>query len=268
MVQYASMRVATFNCNSVRTRLEPIVGWLREHQPDLLALQETKVVDELFPVAPLADCGYHVTFRGMKGYNGVALLSRRPPDEVRFGLDDGGPADEPRLLHARFGALHVINTYVPQGRDLEHPMFRYKLDWFARLDAYVKRQLGRDGHAVWMGDLNVAAEPEDVHNPEQREDHVCYHVDVRHAFARAKGWGWSDVYRKHHPEPGRYSFFDYRTDFNREQPDGWRLDYILATAPLAGLSREAWIDLVPRQGARPSDHCPVAADFAFALPKT
>ena len=257
------LRVATFNCNSIRTRLDPVLAWLGAHTPDLLALQETKVVDELFPAAAFEAAGYHVAFRGMKAYNGVALLSRARPDEVRFGLDDGGPADEPRLLHARFGELHVINTYVPQGRDIEHAMFGYKLAWYQRLGAYFRRHLKPDQPALWLGDLNVAAEPIDVYNPERRAGHVCYHEDVREAFARGKDWGWHDVYRRHHPEPGRYSFFDYRTDFRSETPEGWRLDYILATAPLAAVSRDAWIDLHPRRGERPSDHTPVAADFAF-----
>ncbi len=259
----AALRVATFNCNSIRTRMDTVLAWLHIHQPDVLALQETKVIDALFPVGPLMEAGYHVTFRGMKGYNGVALLSRRPPDEVRFGLEDGGPADEPRLLHARFGKLHVVNTYVPQGRAIDHPMFAYKVEWFTRLRAFLDRHIGRNEPALWMGDLNVAAEPIDVYNPAQRTQHVCYHEAVRRAFAHARMDVWHDVYRRHHPEPGRYSFFDYRTDFSAEHPEGWRLDYILATAPLAELSQHAQIDLKPRRGERPSDHAPVLADFRF-----
>lgn len=255
------MRIATFNCNSVRARLDAAIEWIQKHQPDLFALQETKVVDQLFPVAPFQALGYHATFRGMKGYNGVALLSRVAPDSVRFGLDDGGPADEARLIHARFGPLHVVNTYIPQGRAVDHPMFTYKLDWFERLAAYLRRNIATGESALWMGDLNVAAEPEDVFNPETRERHVCYHESVRRAFARIKAAGWLDLYRKHHPEPHRYSFFDYRADFSEVHPEGWRLDYILATEPLASSSRDAWIDLQPRCGPRPSDHCPVVVEL-------
>ena len=255
------MRIATFNCNSVRARLDTILAWLKTHQPDLLALQETKVVDDLFPREPLTAAGYHVTFRGMKGYNGVALLSRRPPDEVRFGLDDGGPADEPRLLHARFGTLHLINTYVPQGRAIDHAMFAYKVDWYARLLSYFERHLSPRRTALWLGDLNVAAEPIDVHNPEDRAEHVCYHEDVRRAFARCRDWGFADLFRRFHPEPGHYSFFDYRTAWRGNTGDGWRLDYLLATPPLARTARSCWIDVEPRRGPRPSDHCFVAADF-------
>ena len=256
------MRIATFNCNSIRARLDTVRTWLHTHQPDLLALQETKVVDDLFPRHELEAAGYHIAFRGMKAYNGVALLSRRPPDEVRFGLDDGqGPSDEPRLLHARFGTLHLVNTYVPQGRAIDHPMFAYKLGWFGRLRAYFDRHFTPRRSVLWLGDLNVAAEPIDVHNPEDRAQHVCFHADVRRAFAHCRDWGFADVFRRFHPEPGQYSFFDYRTTWRGNAGDGWRLDYLLASRPLARTARACWIDVEPRRGPRPSDHCFVAADF-------
>lgn len=257
------MRVATYNCNSIRSRLDLVLAWLAQHQPDLLALQETKVVDELFPAGPLRDAGYHVTFRGMKAYNGVALLSRRAPDAVAFGFDDDGPADEPRLLHARFGALHVVNTYIPQGRAIDHPMFRYKIDWYARLRRWFAARFAPDDAVLWLGDFNVAAEPIDVNNPEEREDHVCYHADVRRAFADCKAWGFHDLFRRFHPGPGHYSFFDYRKPFTPARKEGWRLDYLLATPPLAARAQACWIDLAPRAAPRPSDHTVVAADFDF-----
>ncbi len=255
------MRIATFNCNSIRTRLDTVLAWLRVHEPDILALQETKVVDELFPLAPLREAGWQAVYRGMKAYNGVALLARRAPDAVFHGFDDGGPADESRLLRARWGDVEVVNTYVPQGRALDHPMFAYKVQWFARLRAYFERHLDPGRPAIWLGDLNVAAEPEDVFNPEQREDHVCYHAAARKAFAEARAWGFEDVFRRHHAGPGHYTFFDYRTDFRLARPDGWRLDYVLATPELAARSTRAWIDLDPRRGSRPSDHTFMVADF-------
>lgn len=255
------MRTATYNCNSIRTRLDLVLDWLPRAQPDLLALQETKVVDELFPVAPFRALGYHVVHRGMKAYNGVALLSRRPPDEVAFGFDDAGPADEPRLLHARFGALHVVNTYVPQGRAIDHPMFAYKVDWFARLRRWFAARFTPADSVLWLGDLNVAAEPIDVNNPEDREDHVCYHAAARRAFADCRAWGFEDVFRRFHPGPGHYSFFDYRKPFTPDRKEGWRLDYQLATPPLAAAARASTIDFAPRAAPRPSDHTPVLAEF-------
>ena len=256
------MRIATFNCNSIRSRMDTVLAWLAAHKPDVLCLQETKVQDHEFPEAPIREAGYQIAFRGMKAYNGVAILSRVAPDAVRFGIDDSaGPADEPRLAHAQFGRLHVVNTYVPQGRAIDHEMFRYKVEWFGRLRRYFGRHFKAGDLVLWTGDINVAAEPIDVHNPETREGHVCYHIDARNAFADVRAWGFEDVFRKFHPEPGHYTFFDYRTAFRGKKGEGWRIDYLLATKPLAALARDAWIDLEPRMGPKPSDHTFLAADF-------
>lgn len=256
------MRIATFNCNSIRTRLDGVLAWLKEYQPDVLALQETKVVDELFPAEPFRVAGYVATFRGMKAYNGVALLSRNPPDDVLAGFSDSGPKDAERLLYARFGRLHLVNTYVPQGRAIDHPMFDYKVKWFARLRAWMEQHVSPRDDVLWLGDLNVAAEPIDVNNPEKREWHVCYHADARQAFAACRAWGFEDVFRRFHPEPGHYSFFDYRKPFSPSTQEGWRIDYLLATPCLAARARSCEIDLKPRSAERPSDHVPVVADFS------
>lgn len=255
------MRIATFNCNSIRSRLDTVLGWLQHNKPDVLALQETKVVDELFPVEPLRSAGYEISFRGMKAYNGVALLSRRAPDAVHFGFADRGPADDARLLYARFGKLHLVNTYVPQGRAIDHPMFEYKKKWFGRLRRWMESTLSPRADVLWMGDLNVAAEPIDVSNPERREKHVCYHPAVRRAFADCRAWGFEDVFRKFHPEGGHFTFFDYRTKYRPGQKEGWRIDCLLATRSLARRAKACWIDVAPRSGERPSDHVPVVADF-------
>ncbi len=255
------MRIATYNCNSIRARLDIVREWARAHKPDFLALQETKVVDDFFPVSAFEAIGYRSVFRGMKAYNGVALLARRAPDAVSFGFDDRGPADEPRLLYARAGRLHIVNTYVPQGRAIDHPMYAYKVRWFARLERWFARRFSPRDAVLWMGDLNVAAEPIDVHNPDQREDHVCFHIDARRAFQRCRAWGFEDVFRRFHPEPGHYTFFDYRKPFSCDRKQGWRLDYLLATRPLAERAADCWIDLAPRAAPRPSDHAIVAADM-------
>lgn len=256
------MRIATFNVNSVRSRTALVVEWLRANQPDILALQETKVADELFPAAAFAEAGYHVAFRGEGGYNGVALASRQEPDEVSFGLDDGEQADETRLVLARFGRLSVLNTYVPQGREITHAMYPYKLQWFARLRKYFDRHFTVRSRVVWVGDLNVAPLPIDIHNAEKQANHVCYHAAAREAFSQAMKWGFVDVFRKHHPEPGQYTFFDYRIPSNVQRNLGWRVDHILATPVFAKTSTNAWIDLTPRLARNASDHTVLAADFA------
>lgn len=255
------MRIATFNANSVRSRLDIILPWLTKHRPDVLAIQETKVEDKDFPALAFRGAGYHVVFRGEKSYNGVAFASRKKPSNVAFGIDDGKSPDETRLVAARFGSVHVVNTYVPQGREIDHPMFRYKLQWFRRLRDYFDRHFTPKSRLVWLGDLNVAPEPMDVHNPQNQADHVCFHDDVRRTFARTRDWGFVDVFRRHHPEPGHYSFFDYRTIRAVQKKIGWRVDLILATAPMAAACTDAWIDVKPRLQPKPSDHTFVVADF-------
>ncbi|HNR98331.1 MAG TPA: exodeoxyribonuclease III [Planctomycetota bacterium] len=255
------MKIATFNANSIRSRIGVVTAWLAAQAPDVLCLQETKTVDEAFPAEAIEGAGYAVVYRGEKAYNGVALIAKSAPAEVRFGLDDGGPADETRLVHAKVGKIHIVNTYVPQGRDIEHAMYQYKLQWFARLKEYFARHFTPRTPLVWLGDLNVAPEAMDIHNAEEQEDHVCYHVDVRRAFADVVRWGFVDVFRKHRPEPGQYTFFDYRTPNAAKRGMGWRIDHILATAPLAAKSAAAYVDLAPRLGPKPSDHTFLAAEF-------
>lgn len=257
------MIIATFNANSIRSRLEIVLDWLSSHRPDVLCIQETKVQDAEFPHAPFADAGYHIAFRGEKSYNGVAIASRTQPDEITFGLGDGGPEDATRFAAARFGSLCVVNTYVPQGREIDHPMYQYKLEWFRRLRRWFERHSTPGGNLVWTGDLNVAPEMMDIHNAEQQANHVCFHADVRRAFADTLAWGFSDVFRKHHPEPGQYTFFDYRTPNAVQRRMGWRIDHILATGPLAARSIAAAIDLAPRLLPKPSDHTFLSAEFDF-----
>ena len=254
------MRIATFNCNSVRSRLDAVLRWLADHAPDVLCLQETKAQDAEFPADAFRLAGWHVAFRGEKSYNGVAIVSKRPADEVSFGLDSE-PADPTRLAHARFGLLHVVDTYVPQGREIDHAMYAYKLAWFARLKKYFEKHFTPATPLLWCGDLNVARNPIDVANPETKKDHVCYHQAVRDAFEDVLAFGFTDLFRKHNPELVDYSFYDYRAPFNPDQKRGWRVDYVLATNPLAQKSVGAAIDVVPRTRPKPSDHVPLYADI-------
>lgn len=255
------MRIATFNANSIRSRLDIILGWMHTHQPDVLCIQETKVQDIEFPLEPFADLGYHVVFRGQKSYNGVAIISREEATTVDAGFHDGGPEDIPRLLQATVNGVTILNTYVPQGRDIEHEMYGYKCAWFRRLRTYVEERFSHDQPLVWLGDMNVAHDPMDVHNPQQRAQHVCFHSDAREAFAHCRDWGFIDVFRKHHPEPGQYTFFDYRTLNAATDGKGWRIDYILASPSLATACTDSFIDVAPRLQPKPSDHTFLVADF-------
>jgi exodeoxyribonuclease-3 len=255
------MKIATFNANSVRSRLDIILAWLARQEPDILCVQETKVQDADFPADAFTQAGYHVAFRGQKAYNGVAVVSREVPKTVAFGLDDE-PLDETRVLYARFGSIHVINTYVPQGREITHAMYPYKLEWLARLRHYFNSHFSPRMKVIWLGDMNVAPQAIDVHNPEQQSKHVCFHQEVRQAFENVVEWGFVDVFRQHHPEPGHFSFFDYRVPNACKRGMGWRVDHIMATPSLARRCLDCRIDLAPRLEPKPSDHTFVVAEFA------
>ncbi len=255
------MKIATFNVNSIRARMPILLDWLAASAPDVLCVQETKVVDEEFPVADIEGAGYDVAFRGQKSYNGVAILSRGRVKDVSFGLDDGGEPDEPRLIRATYNGVHIVNTYVPQGRDAKLPVYEYKLEWFARLAALFAGHYTTRQKVLWCGDLNVAPTEIDVHDPKRLMGHVCFNPEVQAAFRSVVEWGFVDVFRKHHPEPGQYTFYDYRAPSALKGNKGWRIDHILVTQPLAAKSVDCTIDLAPRKQTRPSDHAPLIAEF-------
>ncbi len=257
-------KVATFNANSIRSRLEQILDWLARESPDVLGIQETKVQDADFPAAPIRQAGYHVVFRGQKAHAGVAILSKEEPQQVAFGLDDDGPADEARLIRCVIRDIAVLNCYVPQGRELTSEQWPYKLAWFKRLRALLERHYTPQTPLLLLGDLNVAPEPIDIYDPVGLAEHVDFHPQARAALAQVKEWGLVDVFRLHHPgEPGHYTYYDYRARNPVERGLGWRVDHILATEPLAAKSRRAWIDVAARQAERPSDHTFLVAEFAL-----
>jgi exodeoxyribonuclease III len=258
----AVCRIATYNVNSIRSRLHILMPWLRENQPDVICLQETKVGDDKFPQAEFTQAGYHIAFRGERQYNGVAVASLEKPEAVACGLGDGETTDEDRLLRVSFPHFTVVNTYVPQGRERETPHFAYKLEWFQRLRRYFERSFSPEKDVAWCGDLNVAPDEIDVHDPKRLRGHVCFTPEVWEAFDRVKAWGFVDIFRKHHPgEAQQYSFFDYRVPKSVERKLGWRVDHILATAKLAEKSTRCWIDMAPRMTEKPSDHTVVMAEF-------
>ena len=255
------MQIATFNANSIRARIGIVLSWLKKNAPDILCIQETKVVDELFPVSEFEDAGYHVAFRGQKAYNGVAIISKIRATKVLYGFDDGGQADESRLIAAKVGPVNIVNTYVPQGRELDHEMYQYKLAWFRRLRDFFDGHFTPRMRLVWVGDLNVAPEAKDIHNSEQQENHVCFHVDIKKEFENTKSWGFTDVFRKHCADDGQYTYFDYRMRNAVKRGTGWRVDHILATRSLAAKSTDSYIDLKPRLADKPSDHTFLVAEF-------
>jgi exodeoxyribonuclease-3 len=254
------MKVASFNVNSIRARAEIVLEWLTRESPDVLCIQETKVVDDDFPVSVFKEVHYDPVFCGQKSYNGVAVLSRLPVDNVRIGFDDN-MSEGTRLISAEINSVPIVNTYIPQGYDPLSEKFQYKLEWFKRLYDYFDRKFSSDRPLLWVGDFNVAPEPIDVHDPEKLIGQVGYHPDEHAALQRVKEWGFVDVFRKHQPSPEQYSFWDYRVRNAVQRKIGWRVDHIWATRPLAEKSVNSWIDIEPRLKERPSDHTPIVAEF-------
>jgi exodeoxyribonuclease III len=256
------VKIATFNINSIRIRLSILMDWIDKHQPDVLCLQETKCEDCHFPALALATSGYELAYKGIKSYNGVAVLTRRKPEQVYYGFDDQkAEEDDARLMRVVVDGVTIINTYVPNGFKLDTPKYAYKLEWFKRLRAYFDQHLAPQSPAVWCGDMNVAPEPIDVHSPEKHLKHVCFHESVRAAYKDTAAWGFIDVFRKLYPDRQQFTFWDYLRPSSLENNKGWRLDHILATRPLAETCTACDVDLEPRRLPSSSDHTFVSAVF-------
>lgn len=255
------MIVASFNANSIRARLQIVLNWLRDVEPDVLCLQETKVEDGDFPAEEIRGAGYHVAFHGQKSYNGVAILSKQAPTDVQTGFSSGVHADQARLISARVGTLTVVNAYVPQGAEVGSERFAYKLAWLGDLRGEIEARWLGDELLLWMGDLNIAPDDRDVFDPDKYRGAVGFHPDEHRALADIMALGFADVFRKHVPDAGQFTFWDYRLPGSVKRNLGWRIDHIMATEPLAGLSRRAWIDKTPRELPKPSDHTPVCAEL-------
>lgn len=238
-----------------------VLEWLGNTSPDVLCIQETKVQDPDFPLAPIEDAGYNCVFKGQKSYNGVAILSRVAPTAVRMGFDGDDVQEGPRLIAATIEGVDVINTYVPQGQAPDSDKFAYKLDWLARLHDYFACYYTTENRLVWVGDFNVAPEPTDVYDSEKLAGSVGYHPKEHEALANIKSWGFVDVYRKHHPDEKVFTFWDYRIRNAVKNGLGWRIDHVWATRPMADSSKNAWIDMAPRLMPKPSDHTFIVAEF-------
>lgn len=254
------MRVATFNSNSLRSRIPIILNWLAENKPDVLCVQETKVQDADFPKETFASSGYQFIFKGQKKYNGVAIFSKSKIQQIDSGLDDE-PKDHPRLIKAVIKGIPIVNTYVPQGYAPDSEKFEYKLKWFERLAVYFDRRFNSKKPLIWLGDFNIARLPIDVYDPEGLWGHVCYCAEVQQTLDKIMKWGFIDLFRQHCDKPGMYTFWDYRVPNGFKRNIGWRLDYIMATETLAQKCTNCWIDPQPRQMEKPSDHTFLVADF-------
>jgi exodeoxyribonuclease-3 len=267
------MRIATWNVNSLKARLERVSGWLERAQPDVLLMQETKLTDADVPADFFQSRGYQVAHHGEGRWNGVAVVSRFTIEDVvtNFGeprrasrtpeVGDDEPLAEARMIAVRTGGLRVICVYAPNGRVVDSPFYQAKLFWFERLAAWLGSACSRDEPLLLGGDLNVAPTDADVWDP--RKCHGGTHVSApeRAAFDRLGAWGLADAYRLHHPEGDRFTWWDYRAGMFHKNY-GMRIDHLLVTAPVAARTIWAEIDREARKGTpTPSDHAPLLIDL-------
>jgi exodeoxyribonuclease-3 len=254
-------KIATWNVNSLKVRLGQVLDWLAAEKPDVLALQETKTVDESFPVEEIEAAGYRAAFSGQKTYNGVATLSLAPGEEIATDLP-GFEDPQRRFLASTIEGVRVVNVYVPNGQEVGSEKYAYKLDWLEKLTGYLAAELCRHPKLVVLGDFNIAPEDRDVHDPEQWRGKVLCSDPERAALGALLELGLSDLFRRFDQEERLFSWWDYRMlAFRRNH--GLRIDLILGSKSLAETCTACRIDKEPRRLERPSDHTPVVAEFGL-----
>lgn len=258
--------IATWNVNSIRTRLERFMAWLVEKSPDVLCLQETKVIDADFPREVIEAAGYKVAIFGQKTYNGVALLSKTEAANVVCGFADGEPDVDARLIAGTFFGVRVISAYFPNGSTVGSEKYVYKRAWIERLRRYLDRTAKPTDRLALLGDFNIAPADIDIANPEKWRDGVLANDEIRADLERLRSFGFVDVFRAATADGSHYSWWDYQ-NLGFPKNDGLRIDHVFATPPLAEKCTKSWIDRDQRrpkagpEGSKPSDHAPVLAEF-------
>lgn len=259
------MKITTWNINGVKARLETAVAYLKQEAPDVVCLQEIKSVDEGFPREAFQDLGYNVETHGQKGFNGVALLSKVPLEDVTRGLpgDDSDPQSRwiEALVPFEKQMIRVVSIYLPNGNPLGTEKFSYKLAWMQRLQQHTQTLLADETPLVLAGDFNVIPEPVDAKRPDAWVNDALFQPESRRAFRALKNLGLTDAVRACHPEPGIYTFWDYQAGAFQKD-DGIRIDHLLLSANAATLLKSSGVDKFTRAAEKPSDHVPVWIELA------
>ncbi len=253
------LKIASWNVNSLNVRLPQVLAWSADAQPDVLALQETKLTDDRFPVDELRQAGYHSLFSGQKTYNGVAILSREPASDPVTdipGLDD----PQRRILAATVGGIRIVNLYVVNGSEVGSEKFEYKLHWLERVTAWLEDEMKQHEHVVVLGDFNIAPDDRDVYDPEAWHEKILCSTPERNALERILGLGLVDTFRLFEQEERTWIWWDYRMNMFRRKL-GLRIDLVLASEALSRNCTASYIDIEPRRQERPSDHAPAIAEF-------
>lgn len=261
------MKIASFNVNGIKARLHQLTAWLPEAQPDVVVLQEIKTVDEGFPSDVIEDLGWRVWTHGQKSWNGVAVLSRLPVEEVRRGLPGDETDEQARWIEAVvMGDTHAVTVaglYLPNGNPAPGPKYDYKLAWMERLRLRAAELLATEMPVVMLGDYNIIPEPRDAAKPEAWVDDALFLPQSREAYRRIANQGWTDAIRISDPHAtrGPFTFWDYQRQ-SWERDNGIRIDHLLLSPQAADLMRGAGIDRDQRAGEKPSDHVPVWVDLS------
>lgn len=257
-----TVSIATFNVNSIKARLPNVLAWLDAAKPDIALLQELKCVDEAFPAMEIEERGYNLALHGQKTYNGVAILSKFPLEDVTRGLGGDDSDIQARYIEAVVSvpgsAIRVASAYVPNGQDVASDKFPYKLKFLERLRAHWQERLSYHEVAVLGGDFNVAPAPIDVFDAKVLEGTVCYHPAERERLRALFHLGFYDAFRLLHPQEQQFSWWDYRGD-GYERGLGLRIDHLLLSPMAADRLKNCIIDEAPRREEKPSDHAPVIA---------
>ena len=258
------MKIATFNINGVKARIEELTTWLQDSAPDVALLQEIKSVDDGFPRQIIEDLGYNVETHGQKGFNGVAILSKLPLEDVTRGLPGDDEDEQARWIEATIVgdvAVRLCGLYLPNGNPAPGPKFDYKLAWMDRLHARAKDLLAQEMPALMAGDYNIIPQAEDAARPDAWREDALFRPDSRAAFRRIVNLGFTEGFRARTSGPGHYSFWDYQAGaWNKN--DGIRIDHILMTPQCADLMRDCYVEKDLRGREKPSDHVPVWVDLA------
>lgn len=260
------MKIATWNVNSVRTRLEQVINWLGQNPVDILCLQETKVIDKDFPLNSFENIGYYPYIYGQKAYNGVALISRQPLEDVSMGFCAILPELEPewdqqkRVISGVIDGVRIVNLYVPNGSAIGSEKYEYKLGWLTVLNKYLQVLLKSDPEICMCGDFNIALEDIDINEKVKIDNHIMASAAERQALQDILILGFADAFRKFHSEGGNYSWWDYRTAAFRRNL-GWRIDHHYLTPVVYERAKSCIIDVEPRKLEKPSDHAPVVVEF-------
>ncbi len=254
------MKIATWNINGVKARLETAVGYLKQEQPDVICLQEIKSVDENFPADAFHDLGYNLVTHGQKGFNGVAILSKSPLNDVTRGLPGDASDQQSRWIEALVTledrVIRVVSIYLPNGNPIGTEKFAYKLNWMARLNHHAAALLRDEIPLILAGDFNVIPEHADAKRPEAWTGDALFQPESRRSYRSLVNLGMVDATRACHPEKGIYTFWDYQAGaFQRD--DGIRIDHMLLSASAANMLVSSGVDRFIRAAEKPSDHVPV-----------